>query len=270
MTPPPPRVIAAFAPGAKPQLLPGGQGSAFRAGDVVLKPVSFAAEAEWTAAVLQGLSCDQFRVPSPVQAPDGAIVVDGWAAWTFLAGEPAGPNGGRWEETLYACHALHDALKGIPRPEFLDARTDPWAIADRMAFDESQLRCSAAVREVLEPLLAAIRPVALPSQVIHGDFTANVVFAEGLPPGIIDFTPYWRPALFAAAVVAIDAFSWAGVDESRAIHFSDDPSFPQMFARAALRRLLEFDQHLRLGNARVADLPGHARAIETATRLLFR
>jgi uncharacterized protein (TIGR02569 family) len=263
-------VVAAFAPGATPKPLAGGQGGSFLAGQVVLKRVALESEAEWSAATLESIPRAGFRVPTPVRAPNGAVVVDGWTAWTFLPGEPAGPNGGRWDETLAACEAFHRALSGIPRPAFLDARTDPWAIADRMAFGETPLRCSAAVREVLSSLLPLLEPVALPSQVIHGDLAGNVLFADREPPGIIDFTPYWRPALFAAAVVAVDAFSWAGVDESHAIRFSDDPAFPQMFARAALRRLLEFDQHLQLGHARAADLPGYARAIEAAIRLLAR
>jgi prepilin-type processing-associated H-X9-DG protein len=46
----------------------------------------------------------------------------------------------------------------------------------------------------LRSLLAARRPVHLPAQLIHGDLGGNVLFADGEPPAVIDFSPYWRPA----------------------------------------------------------------------------
>ncbi len=269
-SPPPRSVVDAFAPGAAPVALDGGQSMAFRAGDVVLKPAPTVAEAEWSAETLDSLHGDGFRAPKPVRTASGEVVVEGWCAWTYLEGEPAGRNGGRWPETLAASAAFHQALAHLSRPPFLDARTDPWSIADRIAFGDMPLQCSAAVREIVHPLIPLLEPVRLGSQVIHGDFTANVVFADGMAPGVIDFTPYWRPALFARAIVAVDALSWAGLSSNEAAAFSGEAAFPQMFARAALRRLLEFDQHLRRGHGRASDLPAHARAVEAAVQLLAR
>jgi Ser/Thr protein kinase RdoA (MazF antagonist) len=54
-------------------------------------------------------------------------------------------------------------------------------------------------------LLAARRPAGAPSQLIHGDLTRNVLFADEQPPADIDFSPYWRPKAFASAIVAVDA-----------------------------------------------------------------
>ena len=48
---------------------------------------------------------------------------------------------------------------------------------------------------------------------MHGDLTGNVLFADGLPPAVIDFSPYWRPPAFASAVVVADALVWEGADE---------------------------------------------------------
>jgi len=42
----------------------------------------------------------------------------------------------------------------------------------------------------------------------------NVLFHPDLPPAIIDLSPYWRPALFATAIVVIDAMIWEGADRS--------------------------------------------------------
>lgn len=54
-------------------------------------------------------------------------------------------------------------------------------------------------------LTRLIRPVCGPSQLVHGDLSGNVLFAEGLAPAIIDFSPYWRPTSYADAIVVIDA-----------------------------------------------------------------
>ena len=85
-------------------------------------------------------------------------------------------------------------------------------------------------------LLAAFRPVADTSQLVHGDLSGNVLFAAGLAPAIIDFSPYWRPALFAAAVVVADALLWEGAD-GRLLHaFASRPGFTQCLLRALVYR----------------------------------
>jgi Ser/Thr protein kinase RdoA (MazF antagonist) len=61
-------------------------------------------------------------------------------------------------------------------------------------------------------LVAALRPVRVPSQVIHGDLTGNVLFDDSQPPAIIDFSPYWRPAAYASAIVVADALVWKRAD----------------------------------------------------------
>ena len=40
---------------------------------------------------------------------------------------------------------------------------------------------------------------------IHADLTGNVLFADGLPPLVLDLSPLWRPAVAAAAIVVADA-----------------------------------------------------------------
>lgn len=89
---------------------------------------------------------------------------------------------------------------------------------------------------MVEPLHGRLEELDLPSQVVHGDLSGNVLFADGAPPAVIDLTPYWRPAAFAAAVVVVDALVWGGGDPSllrRVDH--------QLLLRAELRRLLELD-----------------------------
>ena len=75
-------------------------------------------------------------------------------------------------------------------------------------------------------------------QVIHGDLTGNVLFADKLPPAIIDLSPYWRPAMFASAIVVADALVWEGADETLVARFDHLDSFGQCLARALIFRLV--------------------------------
>jgi uncharacterized protein (TIGR02569 family) len=218
--------------------------------DVVLKPVDDVSEATWLGDVLSGLVVDAVRVNRPVRSVAGGWVVDGWSAWIRLAGEH--DTSGRWAEVLRAGEALNAALRGLDRPGFLDAREHAWAVADRVAWGEQPLT---VVHEELEHLAERLAVHLRPDdghalgmhgqeahdQVIHGDLTANVLFAPGLAPGVIDVTPYWRPPGFCLAIVAVDALLWYGAPARLLddLPRSDDRSLP---ARAALRRLVTSDR----------------------------
>ena len=262
------RVIAEFGGGGQPVRLAGGQGETFRAGDVVLKRSGLEAEAEWTATLFDRIAGPGFRVPRPRRSHDGRFVVHGWCAWEYVAAEHAGPNGGRWAETIAVCRAFHAALANEPRPAFLDSRSDAWAEADRLTFGEQIESPLAPVAEAIGRLRRLLRPVAAPSQLVHGDFTANVLFAEGEQPCVIDFSPYWRPAPFALGVVVADAIAWAAADPSVANLCADVPAFGQWLARGALRRLWELDQHARRGRAvPEAAIRAYAPVVALAERL---
>ena len=97
--PPDPEVLRAFDASGKPVRLPGGQGSTFVVGDLVLKPVADADEARWIAEVLENLVADGFRVPRPVHAQNGDWVAGAWTGWTLLEGEHR-LWGGPWSEAI--------------------------------------------------------------------------------------------------------------------------------------------------------------------------
>jgi uncharacterized protein (TIGR02569 family) len=234
-------VLAAFGlPGATARRLGGGAGRTWAAGGVVLKPVDDAVEAAWVADVLAGLVEDGFRVHRPVRSGAGTWVAEGWSAWTRLAGEH--DTSGRWDEVLGVGERLGAALRGVPRPAFLDARTHAWAVGDRVAWGEQPLVVTHEVlRPLAERLAALLRPHDDPSQVVHGDLAGNVLFAPGAAPGVIDVTPYWRPARFCQAVVAVDAVLWYGAPPGllAAVPGGDRTS---LSARAALYRLVTSDR----------------------------
>ncbi|MFJ7060541.1 phosphotransferase [Streptomyces microflavus] len=135
-----------------------------------------------------------FRVPRPLRSADGSGVVEGWTAAEFVEGRP-GPLG-QWPGVVATGRAFHAALRTQPRPGFLDRRTHPWAVADRVAWGEEE---ADVVAELTDPLLALRRPVEAAAQLIHGDLTGNVLFAPGRDPAVIDFSPCWRPPLCAEA-----------------------------------------------------------------------
>jgi hypothetical protein len=194
---PPAHVLAAFGLSGEPELLPGGTGRSWRAGDLALKPLDRAPdEIAWQAEVLSSFQEDGFRVARP--RPE---IVDGWTASEYVAGRH---EEGRWREIIAVGERLHGALAHMPRPDpIIDLRTDPWAVGDRVAWGEADF-------PELEDVLALLEPVDAPSQLIHGDLTGNILFHDELPPAVIDFAPYWRPVEFASAIVVSDALCWHG------------------------------------------------------------
>ena len=280
---PGPEVLASFGAGSDPVSLPGGEGTAWRAGEVVLKPAGDPRVARWTAdlyhelALLDPLGSSAarrdpldplgpvghltvrrdpgFRVPRPLRtvAGDGAAgdwvaqdpLAGAWVAWQWLPGEPASWAGVSplWPRLIAASRAFHTALAGRPAPPWLGRDGSQWAVGDQVAWGERDpgsvlAAAPAPLAGQLRSLLAALRPVRLPAQLIHGDLGGNVLFAPGQPPAVIDFSPYWRPAGLALAVAAVDALTWSGADPAILGDLADQPELDQLLARAHVGRLV--------------------------------
>jgi hypothetical protein len=180
-------VLEAFDARGEPEPLAGGTGRAWRVGDLVLKPLD--ADVAWQHDVLSRVEPVGFRVEIP--RPE---IVDGWTAWTFLEGRH---ERGRWNDIIRAGEMFHAALPDA-RPPRVD---NPWSTGDTVAWGEQPY-------DAVDDLLTELRPVDASSQLIHGDLTGNVLFHESLPPAIIDFAPYHRPAQYASAIVVADALCW--------------------------------------------------------------
>ncbi|MDK1475674.1 phosphotransferase [Streptomyces sp. 549] len=265
---PPPSVLDAFAVGGTVVPLPGGRGLSVRVGNVVLKPVDGTEEeAEWAASVYERLlaGAGGFRVPRPLRAADGRSVVDGWTGCELLSGRP-GPAG-HWHEVLAAGRAFHAALSDVPCPAFLSRRTHPWAVADRVAWGEEETDVPAQLADPYAALLALRRPVRLPVQLVHGDLTGNVLLAAGEPPGVIDFSPYWRPPVYAEAVVVADGLLWFDAPRTLLARPGECPDWTQLLVRALLFRLVAAGR-LAGPTARVTEEEAarYTRTIETVRR----
>jgi uncharacterized protein (TIGR02569 family) len=264
---PPAHVLAAFGvAGSVPVPLGGGQGTSWRAGDFVLKPAETDTdELAWRARVFPQISQDGFRLARPQPAGDGSWAVDGWSATEFVPGRHSQR---RWFDIIAAGDRLHRALRDVQRPAFLDHRSDPWATADHIAWGEIPVTAFPDVPHLPE-LASVLRPVAAPSQLVHGDLTGNVLFDDELPPAIIDFSPYWRPVTYAAAIVIADALVWEGADHQilRAVSHVDD--FGQYLARALIFRIVT-DWILTTGKLSGSARPGPgpwAGAVDLAGQL---
>ena len=264
---PGPEVLASFGASADPVSLPGGRGTAWQAGEVVLKPVGDPLVARWTANLYRDLDPldpldplaagrdPGFRVPRPLRtvAKDGATgdwvaqdpLAGAWVAWQWLPGEPASWAGVSplWPRLIAASRAFHAALAGRPAPPWLGRDGSQWTVGDQVAWGERDpgsvlAAAPGPLAAQLRSLLAALRPVRLPAQLIHGDLGGNVLFAAGEPPAVIDFSPYWRPAGLALAVAAVDALTWSGADPAILGELADQPELDQLLARAHVGRLV--------------------------------
>jgi uncharacterized protein (TIGR02569 family) len=257
--PVPAAVLDAFGLTGSARPLPGGEGHSVRVGAAVLKPTEDGPEARWTAELLTRVEAAGFRLARPLRALDGRWVVDGWSASGFVEGEPGAA--GRWRELLAAARALHAALSYAPPPTFLASRTHRWAVADRVAWGEASVAALPDVAPLLARLESSRLPVTANCQLVHGDLSGNVLFADGQPPAIIDFSPYWRPAAYADAVIAVDGLLWFDAGPDLLSLADSAPDFPQLLVRALIFRLVATNERAR---DTAADLRDELAAFEAA------
>ena len=247
-------VLAAFGlAGVVPARLAGGQGTAWLAGSVVLKPADIERADRWNADVYDRLTGPGFRVPRPVRAVTGDWIAHGWTAWQRVSGTAADWSGvsPRWPELIAGSRALHAALAAVPVPRWRVAQDIPWTVGDQVAWGERDPDpvlgpAAGSIAGQVRRLLAALRPVDLPDQLVHADLSGNVLFSDGQPPAFIDFSPLLRPAALPLAVVAVDALQWQRARPEALDYLADEPEFDQLLARALIYRLVT-DVILRAG-----------------------
>ena len=215
-------------------------GRLWRCDDIGFRPATSPAETAWIGQTLGDLEVPDLRIGRPLSSSDGRWAVGGWSAFKFLDGEIE-PH---YDEVIAASLRLHKATADLERPRFLAERKDVFAKADKAAWDDEVPNLDDKLGGKLFGVLAGSRqPVKLKSQVVHGDLFGNVLFVDHAQPGIIDFTAYWRPAEWAAAVVAVDAIAWGGGDSGLLQRWSHLAEWPQSLLRALLFRLAAHAMH---------------------------
>jgi uncharacterized protein (TIGR02569 family) len=210
------RVLDLFAVPGAVEPLSGGQGSSVRAGDLVLSPDRDPATQDWLSPLLARFAVhldhdptrrrQDLRVAVPVPARDGSWVVEGWAASRY---EPGTVTCRDLEVTRAAGHLLHARLATIvtERPPQLTARTDRWAAAERVAFEEAPVPdLDPKLAELVARARAATgrETVTEVAQLVHADLAGNVLLDAAGAPVVIDVAPAWRPARWADAVCVLD------------------------------------------------------------------
>jgi uncharacterized protein (TIGR02569 family) len=258
-------VLNAFGARGDPKPLAGGEGTSWRAGDLVFKPLQDSAsveEIEFHAELFDSIDVDGFRVPRSRRTGDGSLIVDGWTAAEYLEGRH---EDGRWADVIGVGERLHAAIAHVRRPAFIARRIDRWAVGDRVAWGELPIEDFFRVKHVPR-LASALRPLDAPSQLVHGDLTGNVLFHDTLPPAVIDFAPYWRPRPFFAAVVVGDALLWEGADETLLAAVAHIREFPQYLLRALIYRAV-VDRLFRPHLTRPDDEDFFLAPVELALRL---
>lgn len=236
---PAPEIFDLFAVPAAPVPVAGGQGGSVRAGDLVLSPGRDAQTAVWLNPVLARLAAEldherprSLRIAMPIPSRDLRWVIDGWGASRF---EPQARPCRNLDVLLASARLLHAHLAGVvtERPSALAAREDRWARAEQATFGD-------------EPPLGILGPELVaewatedlgPDQLVHGDLAGNVLLDGDDLPVVIDVAPYWRPVLWAEALVVLDAVLWLGADP-RVLGEWASGARRQAMLRAALFRLL--------------------------------
>jgi hypothetical protein len=259
---PPATVLHAFGVrSAHP--LPGGQGTSWLAGDLVLKPEEGPVH-EWLADLLSNIHSDEVRIPAPVATRSGDWVHQGWSATRWVPGShPDFSKPTAWVDIVNAGRAFHRMVAHVGRPGCLDTRTDAWATADRVAWWEEAPRLRPAFTHVARVLQDASHPLGR-SQLVHGDLTGNVLMAPGVPPAVLDISPYWRPPVYAEAVVIADALCWHAGPASLLRELGVSVT---AVARALLFRLVATNELLTAGLTTV-DPQAEAQRYVRAARLI--
>lgn len=218
--------------------LPGGAGHAWTDGRLVLKPVGFAPEHHWVCEVYAGWNCTEVRVPEPVlpHGEQNGWSTDGWGAHVFVPGRDVDLPG-EIAKVKEASDAFHLCVAGLPRPDFMDDRLDPWAFGDRLAWEGAEPEGDQMTLAVIGRLRSQLAPVSTPAQVIHGDLLPNVLLAAGLAPAVIDWPPYYRPVGTANAIAVTDAVTFRGAPLSLLDEWSAGDDWHQLLIRALLYRL---------------------------------
>ena len=168
------------------------------------------------------------RVSRPLLSRHDTWVVDGWSAWGWLDGDDRALG---CRELLEVSRRFHRVVARVRATAVRPGR-DRWSVADRQAWGESD----GPADPLLPELVRRRHPIDGPAQLIHGDLAGNVISHDELGPGVIDISPYWRPAAYADAIVIVDSVAYrnAGpdvVEEHQRVHGD------QLLIRAVLFRV---------------------------------
>lgn len=222
---------------------PDGQGHTYQCGNMVIKRTGNVAESIALAEIMLALpQSEKLRLPTPLKTIDGEWVVDDFVAWTFLSGADLCGN---YEEKVAAIDTYNEIFSTVSKPDFMDHRSDGWAVADRVCWGEQVAVYEPVFQNIIDDITPLLEDITLPEQLIHGDISRHILLESGSAPAVIDITPYWRPANFAHAVMMVTDIAWWEGDISDFEFLRERPHWRQLVIRAALRRIIEQPEQIK-------------------------
>jgi uncharacterized protein (TIGR02569 family) len=260
------KIAHLFKADTQPVLLQGGRGQTYRVGNIVIKPTINHFETEEMAHILFQLPhSNEVRFPKPVQSIQGNWVEDGFEAWSWLEGKE---EDGRYADKIKICDAFSKLFVGVNKPKFIDAKTDSWAMADRVGWDEITAEYEPEFQKMIDVIRSKLKPVTLEQQIIHGDIVGNIIFNEKEGPAVIDVTLYWRPADYAKALLVLEAICWENADVSTYQLIKDVEHLEYLMYRAALVKIAEQPEHIKyFGKDKDLAMKTASRYIEVLKQL---
>lgn len=244
VAPPPTQATAlAFSSDVEPVLIAGGQGTAYRAGNIVLKPAGDAEEESWTAELFERLpASSEVRFARPIKSVEGTWIHDHYVAWTFLQGDHIS---GQYDKKLAAGQAFHRLLKGIPKPSFLNVPSNSWSAASEVVLENRGFPYDQEFVDLYNQIRPHLRALPPDRQPVHGDLSGNFLLDLSLPPAIIDFSPVWAPNGFAEGIMLADIIAWEHASDDELKAFKNRPDIGQLAWYGVLRRIAEQAEHMK-------------------------
>jgi len=233
----------AFGSDVEPVPIAGGQGTAYRAGNIVLKPAGDGEEEAWTAELFEKLpASSEGRFARPIKSVEGTWIHDHYVAWTFLPGDHVN---GRYDKKLAAAEAFHRLLQGIPKPSFLNAPRNSWSAASEVVLENKGFPYDQEFVDLYKQIKPHLRPLPPDRQLVHGDLSGNFLLCPSLPPAIIDFSPVWAPNGFAEGIMLADVVAWEHASDDELKAFTNRPDIGQLGWYGVLRRIAEQPEHMK-------------------------
>ena len=245
INPPTIETARAFGSETEPVLLPGGFGTSYLAGHIVLKPKEWEGEdiLNWLSEVFSKLpETKRVRFGKPVKSIHGNWVEDGYVARNFLEGKYIP---GKYEEKLKASRELHDLLSNVEKPEFFEAPRHSWSASHAVALGEAPFDYEGEFLELYREIEPYLEPIKNGHRLSHADLAGNFLYHPELPPAIIDFSPTFAPEGFAEGIMLADAITWEDPREEELEVFKKIPNIEQMAWRGALARIAEQAEHIK-------------------------
>jgi len=201
------QILDLFCLSGKTETLSGGQGQSIRVGDYVVKPVTEIEKYNWTSQVLETLPASpDLKIAKPIRSKEGNYIESGYGVTQYQEGTFLTGN---MPQKMAACRLLNQLLEPFQQPEEWHSWSSPWQLANRVAWQETTLPADTHTesRKIIEQIQSGYLPVQLPNQLIHSDLAGNILFND-LIPVIIDFSPEFRPAIYAEVLTITDSIAW--------------------------------------------------------------